>query len=460
MRRTHRMSSPDATRSLHAGELDRATAEGAPKEAVEAFAFLLGEAAEPTWADDESSTTARAFAAIATLGEVDAPTIGVGAWRRVHEGLAAWANGERVSTWEPTREDPARRVAELALRALFTLDDDPDEALRSARLASRAAYAEALRVEEWLAYWVLARVRRTTGSAYAAARILGALARAAPPTWWPLVDWELALAGGDAQAAGRSLSAPADLWVNLSRGEGDVAELANATLPAPFARDRDALLGGLRGDSLRYASLGPVAGALHASAARSGVSPALWHVTPDTPATLRWCVAPHAAPLVLAEEGERVRALAAILAEAGPGGRDEQEVFRAVYGFAFEPAVHDGVFRVLLHRARVALEAVAEIDREGERWVLRPRAPFVLTEPRSEPPFGDQVLRLLASAPGQTAKELAERSGVHVRQVQRALRLLVDTGACQAEKRGRQVVYAVEDTTFAEPTHFRREAAR
>lgn len=454
------MSAADATRLLHAGELDGAASRGAPAAAVRAFAFLLGEGAEPTWQDDEASTTARAYASLATLGAVATPQVGVGAWRGVHEGLSAWARGEGFDPPEPTRDDGARRVAELSLRALIELDHDPDAALRSARLATRAAYTEALRVEELVAYWVLARARRTTGSAYAAARILGALARAAPPTWWPLIDWELVLAGGDAQAAGRSLTMPADAWVALSRGEGELADLADVELPVPFARDRDALLGGLRGEAIRYASLGPVAGALHASAARLGVSPALWHVTPHEPATLKWCVAPHDAPLVLVEEGERVRALVAILAEAGPEGQPEREVFRAVYGFAFEPAVHDGVFRVLLHRARAALESVAEITRDGERWVLHPRAAFVLTEPRSEPPFGDQVLRLLAAAPGQTAKELAERSGVHVRQVQRALRLLVDTGACQAEKRGRQVVYAVEDTTFAEPTHFRREAVR
>lgn len=51
-----------------------------------------------------------------------------------------------------------------------------------------------------------------------------------------------------------------------------------------------------------------------------------------------------------------------------------------------------------------------------------------------------------------SAKEAAEALGTPVRTSQDALRRMVDDGACRAEKRGRKLVYHVEDTTFLEPT--------
>ena len=364
------------------------------------------------------------------------------------------------------RDDPALRVAQMVSRALSALaGGDLDAATQHARQATRAAYAEGLRGLEYLAYWMLARVRRASGNPYAAARILGALARAAPPAWRPLVDWELALAGGDGRAVERELSEPAATWLRLCRAaeagdEGALRaerdRLRARRLPPRFALERDALCAGLStGGAVDLAAQRAVAGALHESAERLGRTPAVWSVEPEAPPRLLWCVAARGvAEPRLFDEGDRVRTLVAALARAGAAGVDRAALFEEVYGFAFEPAVHDGVFRVLLHRVRGAFGDRLELAREADRLALVAHAPTLLPEPRSEPPFGDRILRLIATAPGASAKELAERAGTTVRGVQRALRLLLDTGACRAERAGRRVVYAVEDTTFSEPTHF------
>lgn len=381
--------------------------------------------------------------------------------------LDRWLAGERVpAPPELDRSDAALRVEQMVLRALAALDTSVDEAVQHARQASRAAYTESLPAQELLAYWALARVRRISGNPYAAARIGGALCRAAPAPWRPLVDWELVIAGGDVSELGRPPSEPAASWLRLCEtAEGAeeapwrqaLATFQSMALPPPLARERDALVRGLVGEGVgELDALRRVSGALQESAARSGQTPAVWRLAPGAAPRLGWCVAPIGGEsLRLMDEGDRVRALGAALAESGAHGAELGEAFERVYGFVFEPSVHDGVFRVLLHRLRGALEGVAEIEREGDRLRLAVAGPLRLPEPRSEPPFGDRILRVIAANPGKTARELAERSGTTVRAVQRALRLLVETGACHSERVGRAVIYAVEDTTFSEPTHFR-----
>lgn len=385
---------------------------------------------------------------------------------RTARALDRWlAGGALAGPTGLARDDAALRVEQLVLRALASLRTSIDEAVQHARQASRAAYAEALPAQELLAYWALARVRRISGNPYAAARIGGALCRSAPASWWPLVDWELTIAGGDTSELERPVSEPAATWLQLcaaAETEDDdgwrtaLDRFRAMALPPRIARERDALLHGLFGDSGELDALRQVSGALQETAARSGQTPAVWRLAPGTVPRLGWCVAPsEGEALRLMDEGDRVRALGAALAEGGDGGVDLTEAFERVYGFAFDPSVHDGVFRVLLHRVRGALEGVAEIEREGDRLTLVVSGPLRLPEPRSEPPFGDRILRVIAANPGKTARELAERSGTTVRAVQRALRLLVETGACRSERVGRAVIYAVEDTTFSEPTHFR-----
>jgi len=467
-------------RALHGGDLDDAAVlvgdepEWSP--ALEAFRRLYGES-DDTPRTESTDADARAQIALAearlatiTLGAI-APysTPPDDAWGFAATQLRAWLAMEKPEAPTDLASEPALRVEQMCLRALVALSEgDEDVATRHARQATRAAYAEALRGQELFAYWVLGRVRRCSGNIYAAARILGALARAAPVSWRPLVDWELVLAGGDESSVDRALTEPAATWVRLcaaAEGKGraawdrELAALQALELAPRFAGERDALLAGLTPQgAVDLEAQRAVAGALYESAERLGRTPAVWRVDPGHPPRLQWCVvAPDPDAAILFDEGERVRTLAAALAHAGEAGIDVESAFAAVYGFAFDPSVHDGIFRVLLHRARGALEGRGEVARDGDRLKLVPASAMLLPEPRSEPPFGDRILRLIATSPGRTAKELAERSGTSVRGVQRALRLLIETGACRSEREGRRTTYHVEDTTFREPTHFQRE---
>lgn len=455
-------------RLLHSGDLEEArrSAAGEPEllAVVDAVAPLYGAVGAPArdWSDPEARAQAdfaRAVLHLVSLGASARPAPpGDTDWSRAAAALVAFAGGRAI---EPpaalSADDPALRVTEMVLRTLAALSaGDVRDATSHARRASRAAYAEGLRGLEYLVYWCLARTRREGQNLYAATRILGALARAAPSAWWPLIDWELVLAGGGPAAADRALTEPAAIWLEaVADVEGDaLARLRARPLPAGFARERDLLCDGMEGVS-ELADRGRVAGALYESAEQLGVTPATWALAPGAAPRLRWCVGGAATrPRRLFDEGERVQALAACLAEAGQGGAPRDALFHAVYGFDFDAVLHDGLFRVLLHRTRGALEGVAEIARDDERLRLVVEAPVELPEPRSLPPFGDRLLRTIAATPGMSAKELAERVGDKMRTVQRTLRALVETGTCRAEKRGRQTIYTVEDTTFSEPTHF------
>jgi predicted ArsR family transcriptional regulator len=64
----------------------------------------------------------------------------------------------------------------------------------------------------------------------------------------------------------------------------------------------------------------------------------------------------------------------------------------------------------------------------------------------------DRLLRAIASRGGATAQDVAKAVGVSLRVAQQALADLSADGSCLATKEGRKVRYAVEDTTFSEPT--------
>ncbi|MEM1415105.1 MAG: helix-turn-helix domain-containing protein [Myxococcota bacterium] len=460
--------------ALYAGDLGVArTRAGGDDAVVRAFAPLV--ASEAPVAPGEAPAALQPFVDLAlahqhlgSLGSTAAPRPdGSDRWSAAARALLAFIGGGSVPLPEGRAAQPALRVEEMALRALAALAAGDDAgATQAARQASRAAYAESMRLQEYFAYWVLGRVRRATGSLYAAARIAGALCRSAPSLWHPLFDWELVLAGVGEDGAGRPLSEPAGSWRRLCEAaeagdavawERERAVLAGAVLPPVFAAERDALLAGIDpGAEATLERLRPVAGALHDSAARLGQTPAVWSVEPGREPRLRWCVAEPVAPerAHLFDQGERIQGLAGALSEGGGAGLPVAEAFRRVYGFAMDPAVHDGIFRVLLHRVRGALEGAARVERSGDVLRLVPDKALILPEPRSQAPFGDRILRLIAASPGKTAKELASEAGTTVRGVQRTLRLLLDTGACRAERVGRRTVYAVEDTTFSEPTNF------
>jgi hypothetical protein len=156
-----------------------------------------------------------------------------------------------------------------------------------------------------------------------------------------------------------------------------------------------------------------------------------------------------------AREHYRTDTALAALAAAGPGGLPRDELFRAVYGLAYVPGLHEGSFRVLVHRMRKRVEGLAEVARDEEHFHLRVDRPVVIPDPRCTQPTEDAVLRLLASKGAVSSEEIASELRVSVRSAQAALKQLVSDGACSVERQGRQIQYRVDDTTFSEPTPYR-----
>src|SRR6185369_11068035 len=117
----------------------------------------------------------------------------------------------------------------------------------------------------------------------------------------------------------------------------------------------------------------------------------------------------------------RVETLLAVLALAGPDGLDEATCFARAYGFTYVPTLHRGVFDVLVHRARSAVERIATIARTPGRVAIVTTRLLLIPDPRTSRSTTDRVLRLLAERGRASAKEAAARLGVSVRTVQSAL---------------------------------------
>ncbi|MEM9195649.1 MAG: hypothetical protein AAGF12_41160 [Myxococcota bacterium] len=388
-------------------------------------------------------------------------------WVRVAQAVAAFIENGAFDAPDALGGGAALRVEQMVLRSMAAYHrGDAEGAVRTARKAVRAAYAEALRFQELLAYWWLARMRRHTGNATAAARIASALARVAPVGFRPLVDWELTLAGGDESAVERELSHVAQAWQTVRRAAAShppelaeaLVEFSDLTLPAPFAEEQSLLLAGFQdlpdSDAVKH-----VAPAVYADAERLSTTPVVWRGRSDGPSVRQWCLA-SARPDELRvgfQEGARVQAcLAALIKRAGEA-IDEALLFSEVYGFRYDPAQHYSVFRVLLHRVRGCTGGVGRLEHQGSGVCFRLERRVVVPDPASVPSIEERLLRLIALSPGCSARDLATRSGLGLRTVQRTLRLMGETGVCLAEQNGRQLTYRVEDTTFHEPTYFDHE---
>jgi len=386
--------------------------------------------------------------------------------------------------------DPVMVIEAAALRACATAaSGDLGTATSLARRASRMARTEAIPEQEYSAHLVLARMRRLTGHPHLATRILTSLARVAPSRYQAWLAWELLTSGAfDAarEALGRCAPGPAgDAATVLGRvlfaaEDGDASAFASAArdislLPWPvFRAEADAIVDAC--DPQRT----PADPAVEAWCAGA---------TSDSPASLHGILTrPGSAPanesaiayVIARPDGRRRRiprlgwglvdlegvgvlpqgrrkqgrneTLVSALALRGPDGLSESEAFDEVYEFAYEPEMHRGVFGVCVHRAREWLGASATIEHGGGRVILELRAPLLIPDPRCAKPMQDRLLRAIASRGGATAQDVAKAVGVSLRVAQQALADLSADGACLATKEGRKVRYAVEDTTFSEPT--------
>lgn len=380
---------------------------------------------------------------------------------------AALATEAGEAAREATRIGSAEFVVELTAVQAFILlaSGDHAEATRVARRASRMGRTEAMPQQEYLANLVLARLRRATGRPHLATQILSSLMQVAPARWQAWIAWELALAGSlQGAALARSNAHEGSLMVPVDALLGRRGSLRPDALGATFRDELEAIRAALDvdvpppqtvADWLR-GTVNEIPPALQGLALVADANGDPRPRVVATRAGARRLIAVGAtAPEALVDPKvaphPRTETLLCVVAQAGPDGLERDALFHSVYGFAFEAAVHQGSFDVLVHRARAWLGDRAELVREP-RFALRVSQTLAIPDPRCERPIDDRLLQLLAERGGIPAKEAAAELNVPLRTVQTLLKQLVEDGACDSERRGRQIVYRVEDTTFREPT--------
>ncbi|MEM9188484.1 MAG: winged helix-turn-helix domain-containing protein [Myxococcota bacterium] len=363
-----------------------------------------------------------------------------------------------------------------------------EQATKAARRASRMARTEALPQSEYLAHGVLARTRRFLGESHRATRILMALASYAPRSWHRWIAWELSLSAG---AWPLPPTAPRSEETALL---GELRQAALASDRVGFDAVGRALLAGFDSDPERRREVGLLISALDPNVPVGTLPASLRpfalgasHTVPrglqcfasggrrtKREPSLGWVVlGPTLPPRRVLEPGVsllsdvtrvenalnhgRTELGLSRLALVGNRGLAEDDFFRQVYGFDYERGLHEGVFRVLLHRMRALLGDAGELRREAPARIrLVPTGLLAIPDPTTTAPVSERLLRILAARPGASAADIAGGLGLPKRTVQAQLKILVQDGACSSEKVGPHVGYLVEDTTFSEPTDYQR----
>ncbi|MEM9071125.1 MAG: helix-turn-helix transcriptional regulator [Myxococcota bacterium] len=358
---------------------------------------------------------------------------------------------------------PAVRIEAASLAAFaHARTGNLRDATAAARRASRMARTEGLPQSQYIANLALAHVRRLAGQPSLALRILAGLARVVPPLWQPWIAWETALSGR-APAADDEISRA---WNAIFEQRADNAWPALQRVAAAWPMYE----GSLRPVRAAFdVTVPPPPSIADFLSGRSNEVPPLlagFFISPDgssrdTPraylvinrADVRR-VAVHAkaslAHLPCVEATDRVALALSVFATTRSGRREA--IFRAIYGFPFDPDLHVGVLHTLLYRARQALGDVGEIVTGPEEWRLNVHKVCYLADAQCEESLEERMMRFLARAERKSAKEASSSLGISLRSAQETLARLVHEGAVASQKSGRRVAYRVEDTTFQEPT--------
>lgn len=401
------------------------------------------------------------------------------AWAALREG-APEASAERAANVERfamERGEAGLLIEAACLRALAEASCGRLEAAtHHARRASRMARTESIPTQEVSAAMVLARMRRLAGFPHLAKRILRSVERYASPRFRAWLNWERVVSGVRLEGTASGPLSRASVMLEqafdaVARGE------AMPALDVPIERPLFEELA-----AIRVACTGEVeAGTSHELEAwvrgRVDAIPALIHgllsrpgeelvdacavvADPGRPgrrvASLASGVHMHGRavlPRTRRKDGRRESMVAMLALAAEPVS--EGALFTRVYGFAYHAGRHAGPLGVALHRARKYVAPAGRIEqRDGAVRLLLERG-LVVPDPRSRSSPHDRLLCALADGGSSSAKELAEAVGRSRRWIQQSLAELVADGACASERRGRAVVYSVEDTTFLEPTFAR-----
>ena len=333
----------------------------------------------------------------------------------------------------------------------------------------------------------LARARRFQGRPQLALRILRAVAPHAPPPWNRWLCWEAALSGARFESGRQDRSILGALLQACDASEDGDVHKSRASL--------DALATGAEGfaafrrDALSAGSLLSVDQSMNARAPAEVRAWIAGEVSEVPPALRGFVFANHiedsgeSCALLLATLqgqarrilGRSVRLAVALGFDATPAAAPThpradsglatlafemvlplEAYFESVYAYPFDPSVHRAMVNMHVKRMRERVGESAAIEREGDTISMRIERPLILRDARCEESIEDRVLGVLARSDAKSASDLARELKIPLRSVQRILReLQVDAGVEQ-RKEGRSVRYAVEDTTFSEPTRTRR----
>ena len=420
-------------------------------------------------------------------------------WTRIADGNVDDLDAECQSlrTAATHLKEPGLLIVATSQSALIAVANGAlEEGIKLARRASRMGRAEALPQFEYLANWVLARLRRTTGYPHLATRILQVLLDVAQPNWHPLLSWELLMSGEYSAASERfrAASGPAagsPLGLATTIVDDAIRHASQGARPE-FGAQRGRMINTTWFFAMHQAEATALLAALDPNLPVSDVPEGMrsWRRagTHEAPASLAgfvppadkapdWgaagafvLVEPHGSlrrivlnGVGLVEKGAlritssnrgkgRLETAACLLAERMQEGWDTDEFFREVYGLEMDPALHEAAFVSLLHRVRVALQGAGTVITEGGRCRLSLDRAVIIPDTRCRQSPEDRILRVLAQLGTVSAEEAARIAGIPLRTIQAALRTLTSDGACTAVREGRKVRYVVEDTTFHPPT--------
>ncbi|MEM9194628.1 MAG: winged helix-turn-helix domain-containing protein [Myxococcota bacterium] len=380
---------------------------------------------------------------------------------------------------------PDLLILGTALSAMGALGGgDLPTATERARRASRMARTEGMLTCEYVANTVLARTRRHGGMPHLAARILGALSRVVPPPLRAWIAWERALLGDvwPESTSDPALAPSVDLHKLLQAVEladhaavRDITTaLAKKTDPVSFVRRELAIIGAAVNHEEPSADDAEVDSWL--AGVGDSIPPELTglcmpqvNAEGDELAGAFALLGPERTPRRVLRAGVRLgggeapeptpraqyRTLVAlvVLAFAGEEGLSDDALFSQVYGFSLSGPRHAATLRQLVHRMRDYLGGRGAIPRTGRGYAFTAKATFAVPDPRCSPGLDELILRYLGDHDGRaTSQDVAQALGIAVRTVQVALKRLVGDGVCTAIRQGRKFDYALEDTTFREPT--------
>lgn len=347
------------------------------------------------------------------------------------------------------------RVETLALRA-FVLGTrgKPEEALRAARRCSLMASTEALPLTKVIAGWALARARRQVGHSFLTLPICTSARELGGAHFGPLLAWEAGMAGApDAEFPGSSLT---NLIADPT-GKNALRTLRPLLVQSrPYADETDALR---RARGVETVVSDEVDGWCSGLDIRLPASlRGVFGGEPDRPfGWLRLTRDAMSRQLTLRDAPgipPRVLAAYAALAAAESFELHPNDLFYAVYGFAYEPAVHGALFRKLVSRMRKCLGGErAEVSKEAGKIRLRVEEELWLPDPDCVPTALDRVRWVFSQMPRSTVRQVAEACSLPTRTVQRVAQDMVDAGVLSSRRIHRQVLYRVEDSVWTHATN-------